>query len=101
MFGPLDDHFGNGRFEDDDYSLRMKKGNLRFVCAADVFVHHFGQAAFKELIADGSYDPLFTETRRRFESKWNVRWIPHKNAPLSFEPPAQKLMSDADIISGQ
>ncbi len=99
--GPLDEQFGIGMFEDDDYSLRMKKCNLRVVCAADVFVHHFGQAAFKELIADGSYDPLFTENRRRFESKWNVRWIPHKNTPLSFEPPAQKLMPDADIISGQ
>jgi GT2 family glycosyltransferase len=97
--GPLDEQFGIGMFEDDDYSLRMKKANLRVVCAADVFVHHFGQAAFKELIADGSYDPLFTENRRRFESKWNVRWIPHKNAPLEFEPPAYKLMPDTDIIS--
>ncbi len=64
----------------------MKKCGLRVVCAADVFVHHFGQAAFKELIANGTYDPLFTENRRRFESKWNVRWAPHKNAPLKFEP---------------
>lgn len=84
--GPLDEQFGIGMFEDDDYSLRVKKCDLRVVCAADVFVHHFGQAAFKELIADGTYDPLFTENRRRFESKWNVRWAPHKNAPLKFEP---------------
>ena len=82
--GPLDEQFGIGMFEDDDYSLRMKKCKLRVVCAADVFVHHFGQAAFKELIADGSYDPLFAENRRRFESKWNIRWAPHKNAPLQF-----------------
>ncbi len=84
--GSLDEQFGIGMFEDDDYSLRVKKRNLRVVCAADVFVHHFGQAAFKELIADGTYDPLFTENRRRFESKWSVRWAPHKNAPLKFEP---------------
>ena len=83
--GPLDEQFGIGMFEDDDYSLRIKKGNLRVVCAADVFVHHVGQAAFKELIANGSYDPLFSENRRRFESKWNVTWVPHKNAPLQFE----------------
>jgi len=84
--GPLDEQFGIGMFEDDDYSLRVKKCNLRVICAADVFVHHFGQAAFKELITSGVYDELFTENRRRFESKWNVRWIPHQNAPLQFEP---------------
>ncbi|MEP6818520.1 MAG: glycosyltransferase [bacterium] len=86
--GPLDEQFGIGMFEDDDYSMRMKKCKLRTVCAADVFVHHFGQAAFKELLADGSYDPLFAQNRRRFESKWNIRWTPHKNAPLQFEPAA-------------
>ena len=87
--GPLDEQFGIGMFEDDDYSLRVKKCDLRVVCAADVFVHHFGQAAFKELITSGMYDELFSENRRRFESKWNVRWIPHKNAPLQFEPAAR------------
>ena len=84
--GPLDEQFGIGMFEDDDYSLRVKKNNLRVVCAADVFVHHFGQAAFKELIPTGAYDELFAANRRRFESKWNVRWVPHKNAPLDFQP---------------
>jgi GT2 family glycosyltransferase len=84
--GPLDEQFGIGMFEDDDYSLRTKKSNLRVVCAADVFVHHVGQAAFKELIATGAYDELFAENRRHFESKWNIRWIAHKNAPLQFKP---------------
>ncbi len=83
--GPLDEQFGIGTFEDDDYSLRMKKRNLRVVCAADVFVHHFGQAAFKNLIECGQYDELFERNRRRYETKWNVRWIPHKNVPLQFE----------------
>jgi GT2 family glycosyltransferase len=83
--GLLDEQFGIGMFEDDDYSLRVKKCGLRVVCAADVFVHHVGQATFKELIRNGSYNDLFSENRRRFESKWNVKWIPHKNAPLNFE----------------
>lgn len=89
--GPLDEQFGIGMFEDDDYCLRVKQCRLRVVCAADVFVHHVGQAAFKKLIADGSYDPLFKENRRRFESKWNVRWVPHRNAPLQFEPAGEEL----------
>ncbi len=89
--GPLDEQFGIGMFEDDDYSLRVKQSDLRVVCAADVFVHHFGQAAFKELINNGDYDELFNENRRRYESKWNVRWIPHQNLPLQFDRAGKKL----------
>jgi len=84
--GPLDEQFGIGMFEDDDYAMRIKAEGLRVICAADVFVHHFGQAAFKKLIEGGQYNPLFDENRRRYEAKWNVEWIPHKHAQLKFEP---------------
>lgn len=85
MIGPLDEQFGMGMFEDDDYTERVKAAGLRVVCAADVFVHHFGQAAFKKLIERGEYAELFDENRRRFEAKWNTKWIPHKNGSLKFE----------------
>jgi GT2 family glycosyltransferase/glycosyltransferase involved in cell wall biosynthesis len=85
LIGPLDEQFGIGMFEDDDYSLRMRKANLRVICAADVFVHHHGQAAFKKLIESGKYDDIFNENRRRYEDKWNVKWVPHQNTPLDFE----------------
>jgi GT2 family glycosyltransferase len=84
--GPLDEQFGIGMFEDDDYAMRIKAHGLRVICAADVFVHHFGQAAFKKLIESGQYNPLFDENRRRYETKWNVEWVPHKHAPLKFKP---------------
>ena len=84
--GPLDEQFGVGTFEDDDYSHRMKLKGYRIICAADVFVHHFGQAAFKELIKRGEYNEIFTENRRRFETKWNVQWVPHRHASLMLEP---------------
>jgi GT2 family glycosyltransferase len=84
--GSLDEQFGIGMFEDDDYAHRIKLEGLQVVCAADSFVHHFGQAAFKKLIDNGQYDPLFAENRRRYEQKWNKEWVPHKYAPLGFEP---------------
>jgi GT2 family glycosyltransferase/glycosyltransferase involved in cell wall biosynthesis len=84
--GPLDEQFGIGMFEDDDYSLRVRAKGLRVVCAADVFVHHFGQASFSKLIDSGEYDRLFEENRRRYEKKWGVVWEPHKHGQLKFGP---------------
>jgi hypothetical protein len=55
------------------------------ICAADAFVHHFGQAAFGKLIRTGHYDRIFDENREKFERKWNVKWAPHKNAELEFK----------------
>lgn len=82
--GPLDEGFGIGMFEDDDYSIRVRKAGFRVVCAADAFVHHVGQAAFKDLIAAGTYDPLFNQNRARFEAKWEKPWVAHRVVPLDF-----------------
>jgi GT2 family glycosyltransferase/glycosyltransferase involved in cell wall biosynthesis len=80
--GPLDERFGVGMFEDDDYSMRVRGKCYRVICAADVYVHHFGQAAFGKLIRSGEYDSIFEENRRRFETKWGITWKAHRNAPL-------------------
>ena len=82
--GPLDEQYGIGMFEDDDYSERMKAAGLRVICAADVFIHHFGQATFKKLITSGKYNPLFEENRRLFEAKWKKEWVTHQHAKLKY-----------------
>lgn len=74
--GPLDENFGVGMFEDDDYSMRAKAAGYRVVCAEDVYIHHFGQAAFKKLIENGEYDALWQRNQAYFESKWGS-WQPH------------------------
>lgn len=76
--GPLDEQFGIGLFEDDDYAMRVKRRGYRILCATDVFIHHFGQASFKGLMQTGEYDRLFEENRSRFEKKWNITWRPHQ-----------------------
>ncbi|HKO96201.1 MAG TPA: glycosyltransferase [Pyrinomonadaceae bacterium] len=78
LVGFLDERFGIGMFEDDDYSVRIKEAGLRIVCTADVFIHHFGQASFKKLVENGEYQKLFDENRRLYEQKWNKKWVPHQ-----------------------
>lgn len=74
--GLLDESFGIGMFEDDDYSHRVKLKEYRVVCAEDIFIHHFGQVAFKKLIETGEYYDLFEKNRKRFEEKWAMKWEP-------------------------
>lgn len=74
--GPLDERFGIGMFEDDDYSIRVRQKGYRVICAEDVFIHHDGRASFSKL-SDVEYQKLFDENRRYFETKWNLKWERH------------------------
>lgn len=97
--GALDEQFGIGMFEDDDYAMRVRQKGYRIVCALDAFVHHFGQAAFRHLIEDGQYDWLFRENRRRYETKWHVEWIPHRNGQLTPSPNSMPTTPNAYSVS--
>ncbi len=73
--GLLDERFGLGNFEDDDYALRIRNAGLRTICAEDVFVHHIGGSTFSKLAAE-NYQKLLEKNRQLFETKWNVLWQP-------------------------
>ncbi|HOQ98221.1 MAG TPA: glycosyltransferase [Anaerolineae bacterium] len=45
--GPLDERFGLGTFEDDDYCLRARQAGYTNMVARDCFMHHFGSMTFK------------------------------------------------------
>jgi GT2 family glycosyltransferase/glycosyltransferase involved in cell wall biosynthesis len=81
--GPLDERFGIGMFEDDDYTRRVRAAGLAVVCARDVFVHHVGKATFKALIDTGEYQALFERNRRAYEDKWGA-WQAHRHADLEW-----------------
>ena len=72
--GPLDEAFGVGTLEDDDYSMRARRAGRRLLCAEDVLVHHFGEGSFGKLFGDGGYSRLLERNRRRFEGKWGQAW---------------------------
>lgn len=71
--GPLDEGYGMGMFEDDDYAIRIRNAGYRVVCARDVFIHHVGRASFGQL-QEEAYQKLFDENRKYYETKWSVAW---------------------------
>lgn len=75
--GDLDEQFGMGMFEDDDYAERVRRAGLRVVCATDAFIHHFGEASFGRLVPSGKYGELYRVNQQRFERKWGRVWSPH------------------------
>ena len=91
--GLLDEQFRIGMFEDDDFSLRVRRAGYRVVCAEDIFIHHWGQASFRQM-DKGMYFRIFTENRAKFEAKWGRTWQAHRlrEAPKA-EPrrPTQEL----------
>ena len=75
--GPLDESYGVGTLEDDDYSMRARRAGYRLLCAEDVLVHHFGEGSFGKLFGDGQYGRLIARNRDRFERKWGEPWHPY------------------------
>lgn len=73
--GALDEAFGKGFFEDDDYCRRVEQAGLRCVCAEDVFVHHRLSASFDALKA-AEKRALFERNKAIYEHKWG-EWRPH------------------------
>ena len=73
--GGLDEAFGLGFFEDDDYCRRVAEAGWEVACAEDVFVHHHLSASFDALKAEAK-QKLFETNKAIYEAKWGP-WEPH------------------------
>jgi GT2 family glycosyltransferase/tetratricopeptide (TPR) repeat protein len=67
--GMLDENFGTGNFEDDDYCLRAFLGGYRNLIAGDVFIHHYGSRTFIGNNID--YKATMGGHRKVFSEKWS------------------------------
>lgn len=74
--GPLDEAFGLGFFEDDDYCRRVEEAGLSCAFAEDVFIHHHLSASFKQLPGN-QRQQLFDRNKALYEAKWARPWTPH------------------------
>ena len=74
--GGLEERFGLGFFEDDDYCQRVRKAGFQVAVAEDVFIHHHLSASFEQLDED-SRQALFERNKAIYEEKWGP-WKPHR-----------------------
>jgi GT2 family glycosyltransferase/SAM-dependent methyltransferase/glycosyltransferase involved in cell wall biosynthesis len=100
--GPLDEAFGRGFFEDDDYCRRVAQLGLRIVCAEDVFIHHHLSASFNKL-KQQERQQLFENNKKVFEAKWGS-WAPHayrrEESPLDWQNEIVPVFSGHKYITG-
>jgi O-antigen biosynthesis protein len=66
--GPLDERFGMGNFEDDDYSLRLRLAGYKLLLCGDTFIHHYGSVSFSE--DSVMYKRVLAENCIEFIGKW-------------------------------
>src|SRR5262249_10220958 len=81
--GPLDEAYGVGMFEDDDFAVRMRAKGYRVACAEDAYVHHVGQGAFRKLSPE-QYNAL---------GKRNQAYEGKKSGVAGKKPPPREVVS--------
>lgn len=70
QIGGLDERFGLGCFDDDDFCRRARSAGFQAAIADEVFIHHFGGVTFRALGVD--FGQVMGENRQRYEQKWST-----------------------------
>lgn len=97
--GGLDESFGSGNFEDDDFCLRLRENGYAIMVDESVFIHHFGSQTFIANALD--YQASLQEKGQRFRQKWPLidyeELLEMKNPLAEFLP---KTLQQASKILG-
>lgn len=85
--GGLDERFGSGNFEDDDFCSRAVLAGYEARVARDVYIHHTGSQTFKGSGID--YKKSLLRNWKLFKAKWGIPVdAPYeKGYPLPLQPP--------------
>lgn len=68
--GFLDESFGTGNFEDDDFCLRAELAGYKNYLAGQVFIHHYGSRSFIGNRID--FGAAMTGNRKIIDEKWTL-----------------------------
>ena len=68
--GYLDEIFGMGNYEDDDYCMRVAVRKFKSAYDNTTFIHHYGSTGFKKNIEE--YHALLEKNRKLFMQKWHL-----------------------------
>lgn len=71
--GGLDEAYGLGYYDDDDYSVRAIRAGFKCVRANRVVVRHLRDSTFSELFPDEKRRELHGKNRELFYSRWGRR----------------------------
>ena len=71
--GVLDEAYGLGYYDDDDYSIRAIRSGFRCVRANSVFVEHLRDSTFSVLFGNEKRRELHDKNKKIFYSKWGRR----------------------------
>jgi len=96
--GLMDEGFGVGNYEDDDYCMRARQAGFKTVIARDAFIHHVGGATFTGAGID--YSDLMRRNAERFRSKWGggnkkpetPTAIPSPPSPVTVSAPENRTL---------
>ncbi|MEI6154124.1 MAG: glycosyltransferase, partial [Deltaproteobacteria bacterium] len=92
--GLLDESFGTGNFEDDDYCLRATLAGYQNLIAGDVFIHHYGSRSFIGNRID--YGSSISGNILIFDEKWMGIDV---NTPLGKIFTAFNFIEKADTLN--
>jgi GT2 family glycosyltransferase len=94
--GALDEGYGVGNYEDDDWCMSARLAGYRLLLCRDTFIHHEGHASFKN--AKDTYRKAMLQNEKRFIGKWGFH--PHISInvrddllrPLQFIKPGMSVL---------
>ena len=93
--GHLDEDFGIGMFEDDDYCARVLACGYKLVVTEGCFVYHKGSMSFKKLSSE-TYRAIFDKNRAIYFSKHHALWTYSDIAKALWK----KIIDDLQTCSG-
>lgn len=69
--GGLDEQYGIGNFEDDDYCMRARRAGYSLLMAEDAFVFHYGSRTFQAMgLVDDAWRDLMARNAQLHAEKW-------------------------------